>query len=237
MLKDRWATAIIAAPIMLAWASPASANASQFSIVVLENDHVKVTEIFAPAGSILSDISETPAVLVSLNRAIVAVETGREDAVVEHLQEGRIQWRDGRNVRVLRVVAGTAHLFRVEVRSAHDENAPRPTRVATDHSTLVDPDQHHLLFENAHVRVIDGMASAGAASARHSHPPTVLISLKKSRFKVTINGKTRIFDFEPATVRWTNHFEHSWSVLSGDARVVMVEIKSAEMDPAYGRRR
>ena len=53
---------------------------------------------------------------------------------------------------------------------------------------------------------------------------------------MTIADKTRIFDFEPAMVRWTNHFEHTWDIVSGDARVVMIEIKSAHDDPAFRRR-
>jgi len=45
----------------------------------------------------------------------------------------------------------------------------------------------------------DGFGDAGASSATHTHPPSVLVSLAKARFRVTINGKTRIFDFEPAS--------------------------------------
>jgi hypothetical protein len=135
-----------------------------------------------------------------------------------------------------KLLAGDAHAFFVEVKSAANGSVPAATELDPRHSTIVDPDQHHLTLDNEHVRVIDGMAAAGARSATHTHPPSVLISLAKSRFRVTINGKTRIFDFEPATVRWTNHFEHTWEILTGDVRVIMIEIKSAYSAPEFGRR-
>lgn len=64
----------------------------------------------------------------------------------------------------------------------------------------------------------------------------MLVSLSRARFRVTIAGHTRIFDFEPGMVRWSNHFTHSWDIVAGEARVIMVEIKSADADPAFQAR-
>ena len=138
--------------------------------------------------------------------------------------------------RSWKLLAGDAHVCFVEVKSAASGKSPPPVPMEPTHAGIVEPVQHLLVLDNEHVRVFDGFGDAGASSATHTHPPSVLVSLAKARFRVTINGKTRIFDFEPATVRWTNHFEHTWQSLSGQARVIMVDIKSAHGDPAFRRR-
>jgi hypothetical protein len=222
--------ALLAAPLL------GSASEPEYAQVVFENDHVRVVELFAGQGTKVSGLIQNAGVLVSVNKVVLQSHQYGGTPVIEHLGEGQVRWQASRNLRSFRVLAGSAHLFLVEVKSVGKKKPPAFVHVERDHSTVVDPDQHHLILDNDHVRVIDGMGTAGGSSALHSHPPSVLISLKKSRFKVTINGKTRIFDFEPATVRWTNHFEHRWQILSGDARVVMVEIKSAHTDPAFRRR-
>ncbi|NZA25567.1 hypothetical protein H0E84_04165 [Luteimonas sp. SJ-92] len=221
--------------IMLVAASPAPhASAADLEApVVLENEHVRVVEIFAAPGQRVPIDGPRPHVIVSLTKARLDAVSADGDRSAVDYAPGQILWRDPATARFARVAAGNAHLFVVELKQA-ELDAGRPSApLAPDHSIIVDPDQHHLVFENEHVRIVDGMAPPGARSAAHSHPPSVLVSLAKSRFRVTIRGATRIFDFEPATVRWTNHFRHRWEILSGEARVVMVEIKSAHDDPRF----
>ena len=203
--------------------------------VVFENAYVRVSELFAWPGAEGVLLVE-PGVVVSLGRA--RFETKSADGVPSLVDyyPGQILWTGEREQHHWRLLAGEANIFFVEVKSAAKGVVPVPADLDPGHSTLVEPDQHHLVMENAHVRVLDGMAGAGDKSAAHTHPPSVLISLAKSRFKVTINGKTRIFDFEPGRVRWTNHFEHTWQILAGEARVVMIEIKAAHASPEFKRR-
>lgn len=95
-------------------------------------------------------------------------------------------------------------------------------------ATIVDPDVHKVVLENDHVRVIDARVSPGWKSPAHSHPPLVLVSLKGGRFKITgPDGKPQILDFNPGMVIWREATEHSWEMLSGDAHVIAVEVKSA----------
>ncbi|WP_049563024.1 hypothetical protein [Nonomuraea sp. SBT364] len=98
------------------------------------------------------------------------------------------------------------------------------------HATIVDPDAHQVLFENEHVRVIQARASAGWASAMHSHPPMVVVNLGTGRQKVTFaDGTTQIVDLNPGAVVWQGDaFDHAWELLAGDVNVVLVEVKSAE---------
>jgi hypothetical protein len=64
----------------------------------------------------------------------------------------------------------------------------------------------------------------------HSHPPFVFISLGTARVKLTLpDGKKVIFDTYPGQVLWMpDGMQHSWELISGDLRVVAVEVKSAK---------
>lgn len=204
--------------------------------VVFENDHVRVNELFASPGAESGMHVQRPGVLVSVNKARFEMTAPSGAVALVDYHAGQVLWAAESETRRWKLLAGDAHLFFVEVKSAADGKTPAAAAFGPKHSTIVDPDQHHLTIDNEHVRVIDGVAGPGAKSAAHTHPPSVLISLAKSRFRVTVNGKTRIFDFEPTTVRWTNHFEHTWEILAGEARVIMVEVKSAHAAPEFRRR-
>ena len=97
-------------------------------------------------------------------------------------------------------------------------------------AVAIDPDVHHVLIDNEHVRVFEARASHGAASPMHSHPPLVFISLGTARAKLTLpDGKDVIFDMTPGQVLWLpDGMQHSWRLLSGDLRVIAVEVKSAQ---------
>lgn len=214
---------------------PGSAAAHQR--VVFENAHVRVQELFASPGARSPMHVQAPGVLVSAAKARFEVTADDGSISTVDYHPGQVAWVETPQARSWKLLAGDAHLFFIEVKSLANAEVPPEAPREPTHSTVVDGEQHHLVLDNTHVRVIDGMADAGASSATHTHPPSVLVSLSKARFRVTIDGKTRIFDFEPGMVRWTNHFEHTWRILSGDARVIMVELKSAHGDPAFTRRR
>ena len=104
---------------------------------------------------------------------------------------------------------------------------PAVTRKAND-AVAVDPDVHHVLLENDHVRVFDGRAAKGRKSPMHSHSPFVFVSLGTARMNLTLpDGKAVMFDTYPGQVIWMENAEHSWEILSGEAHVIAVEVKSA----------
>jgi hypothetical protein len=218
-----------------AFAAHAQPNADYLR-TVFENEHVRVQELFASPGATSPMRAQAPGVRVSVGKA--RFETTAPDGSVSLVDynPGQITWVGEAEERSWKLLAGDAHVFFVEAKSAASGEAPPPVPMEPTHAGIVEPVQHLLVLDNEHVRVFDGFGDAGASSATHTHPPSVLVSLAKARFRVTINGNTRIFDFEPATVRWTNHFEHTWQSLSGQARVIMVDIKSAHGDPAFRRR-
>ena len=93
-----------------------------------------------------------------------------------------------------------------------------------------DPDAHHVLFENPHVRVFEGRTSIGRKSPMHNHPPTVLVSVDWIRLKLTLpDGKTAIHDFSPNQVLWLGEGgTHSWEAIAGGGRVIAIEVKAAQ---------
>lgn len=194
--------------------------------VVLENDHVRVTELLAPAGSRAAMHLQPAGVVVNVTKARFEVTASNGDKSLIDLDPGQVEWIDSTE-HAWHLLAGEAHVFFIEVHSAAAGDAPEAPAPDPGDSVAIDPEHHHVILDNPHVRVWDGMAEPGDYSRTHGHPPSVLVSLAKARFKVTIEGRTRIFDFDPARVYWIDNFEHTWEVLTGRARVIGVEVHSA----------
>lgn len=63
----------------------------------------------------------------------------------------------------------------------------------------------------------------------HSHVPFVFVSLGTARLNLTLpDGKSMIFDTHPGQAIWMDNAEHAWEILSGEAHVIAVEVKSAQ---------
>lgn len=91
-----------------------------------------------------------------------------------------------------------------------------------------DPIVHHVVLENEHVRVFEALASAGATSPMHSHPPFALVSLGGGRLVLTMpDGSQGVITFHPGDVHWLEGAAHSWQMVAGDAQVIGVEVKAA----------
>lgn len=95
-------------------------------------------------------------------------------------------------------------------------------------AVAADPRHHHVLFENDHVRVFRALASPGARSPMHTHPPFVFIGMGTARLQLATPAATGvIFDVHPEQVLWMENAEHSWELVAGQAHVVGVEVKAA----------
>jgi len=102
-------------------------------------------------------------------------------------------------------------------------------------AVAVDPAHHQVILENDHVRVFQALASPGARSPMHTHPPFVFVSLGRARLRMTgADGAAQIFDMHPAQVVWVPTAEHSWELLSGQAQVIGVETKAARQGTVRG---
>jgi hypothetical protein len=108
---------------------------------------------------------------------------------------------------------------------------PGPVLAQTGDAVAVDPDVHHVILDNEHIRVFDARASKGTKSPMHTHPPMVLVSLDRTRFRMSLpDGASTIFDLNPGDVRWVEGAHHSWELLAGELHAIGVEIKSAQKE-------
>ncbi|MEO6332443.1 MAG: hypothetical protein ABIV11_10835, partial [Gemmatimonadaceae bacterium] len=72
------------------------------------------------------------------------------------------------------------------------------------------------------------LASPGEKSPMHAHSPFVLISLDRARARLTLpDGNSAILDLHPGQALWLENAAHSWELLSGQLRVIGVEVKAA----------
>ncbi len=202
--------------------------------VIFENDHVRVFEARAslPAASPMH--SHPPFVFIGLEtgRAKMRLPDGKSSML--DVYPGMVMWAGDGLEHSWELLSGSVRVIAVEVKSAQKPASgalPAVTRKGND-AVAVDPDVHHVLLENDHVRVFDGRAAKGRKSPMHSHPPFVFVSLGTARLGLTLaDGKNVVLDTYPGQVIWMENAEHSWELLSGQAHVIAVEVKSAQRAP------
>ena len=202
--------------------------------VLFENDYVRVLEGRAshPAASPMH--SHPPLVFIGLEAARVKMRLPDGNSAMLDIYPGQVMWAGDGMEHSWELVSGNVRVIAVEVKSAQKSAAgalPAVTRKAND-AVAVDPDVHHVLLENDHVRVFDGRAAKGRKSPMHSHPPFLFVSLGTARLNLTLpDGKNVILDTYPGQVMWMENAEHAWELLSGHAHVIAVEVKSAQRAP------
>lgn len=197
--------------------------------VVLENDYVRVFDARASKGAKSAMHTHPPMVLVGLDAARFRITPPDGNAVIFDMDPGKTVWINGTQ-HSWELMSGELHAIGVEIKSAQGKEAPPAREVAPDNATVIDPEAHHVLFENPHVRVYEGRATIGHRSPMHSHVPSAYVSLDWMRLKQTqADGKQSIVDFAPGQVMWLpDAATHSWEVIAGSVRVIGIEVKAAQ---------
>ncbi len=197
--------------------------------VILENEYLRIFDARASIGAKSPMHSHPPFVLVSLDstRFRMTMTDGKKS--IFDLNPGQAVWVEGAQ-HSWELLSGELHVIGVEIKSAQSKGPPpaAPVRAAID-SVAADPEAHHLLFENPHVRVFEGRTSHGRTSPMHNHPPTLLVSLDWMRLKLTLpDGKNVIHDFSEGQPLWVGEGgTHSWEAIAGGGRVIAIEVKAA----------
>lgn len=200
--------------------------------LLMENEHIRVFEARASHGIKSPMHSHPPMVFISLDTARVKLSLPDGKTTILDTYPGQVLWFPEGLEHSWQLLNGQINVIAVEIKSA-SSGGSQPLaavkRKAND-SVTVDPDVHHVLFENDHVRVFDGRGVKGRKTPMHTHPPTLLVPLAVSRMRLTQpDGKTAILDFSPGKILWAGDgMEHSWEMLAGDAHVIAVEVKSAQ---------
>jgi hypothetical protein len=197
--------------------------------LLMENEFFRVFDARAAKGTKSPMHSHAPMVLVSIGKARFRISTPDGKTAILDLNPGQAFWRQNTQ-HSWELLAGELHAIGVEIKSAQGGAEPVIGARADNDAAKVDPEAHHVLFENPHVRVFEGRTSIGRKSPMHSHAPTLLISLDWIRLKLTTpEGKTGIHDFSPSSVQWLGDGgTHSWEAIAGSGRVIAIEVKAAE---------
>ena len=227
---------------LLGPAVPASAQKAKDAVIVdpkvhnvlFENEHVRVFEARASIPTASPMHSHPPFVFIGLETARVKMGLPDGKKAMLDVYPGQVLWVGDGMEHSWELLSGNVRVIAVEVKSALKPASgalPAVTRKGND-AVAVDPDVHHVLLENDHVRVFDARAAKGRKSPMHSHPPFVFVSLGTARLGLTLpDGKNVILDTYPGQVIWMENAEHAWKLLSGQAHVIAVEVKSAQRAP------
>lgn len=219
---------MLVAPPALAQSAPdAVAIDPTHHQVVLENDHVRVMQALASPGARSPMHSHPPFVFVSLNRARLRMTAPDGSSSIFDLHPAQVLWMENA-AHSWELLSGQGEVIGVEVKAARQGKAPAPVVRAPNDPVTVDPAHHHVILENDHVRVFEVLASPGAKSPMHLHSPFLLISMGRARARLTLpDGNTAILDLLPGQALWLEDAAHSWEMLSGQLRVIGVEVKAA----------
>lgn len=90
------------------------------------------------------------------------------------------------------------------------------------------PGVYHLVFENPSVRVLHVKVNAGAKTAVHEHPDTVIVPLSDSKVRFTgADGKPVDVELKAEQAMWSAAEKHSGQNLEEKpVEVILVELKS-----------
>ncbi|MGH8249309.1 MAG: hypothetical protein ACREVI_01210 [Steroidobacteraceae bacterium] len=199
--------------------------------VILDNEHFRVFDARASKGTRSPMHTHPPMVLISVGKTRFRMTAPDGKATIFDLNPGDVRWVEGAR-HSWELLAGELHAIGVEIKSAQKGGTPpAPAGEARPNDAVVaDPEAHHVIMDNPHVRVFEGRTSHGRSSPMHSHSPTLLVSLDWIRLKLALpDGKSTIHDFHTGQVLWLPEGgTHSWEALAGSGRVMGIEVKSAQ---------
>ncbi|MFN2398525.1 MAG: hypothetical protein ABR543_07760 [Gemmatimonadaceae bacterium] len=223
---------LLVAPAALAQSPPdAVAVDPTHHQVIMENDHVRVLQVLASPGARSVMHSHHPLVFVSLGRARLRMTAPDGSNTIFDTHPAQVLWFQN-VVHAWELLSGQAQVIGVETKAARQGKAPAAVTRAANDPVTVDPTHHHVILENEHTRVFEALASPGERSPMHTHSPFVLISLDRARLRLGLpDGSSGILDLHPGQALWLENAVHSWELLSGQLRVVGVEVKAAARRP------
>jgi beta-alanine degradation protein BauB len=95
-----------------------------------------------------------------------------------------------------------------------------------DDAVKAAPDHYKVLLENEHVRVLEFTGKKGDKIAMHTHPMYVSYFLSAGKAKFTgSDGKSTEAEMKKGEALWHEAESHAVEILSGDANVLIVELK------------
>jgi hypothetical protein len=112
-----------------------------------------------------------------------------------------------------------------------------PTGPAAADAVTTNPDLYSVVFENDRVRVVEYLDAPGDATAPHSHPDSVMVTLSSFRRRLTSGDSETEVELPAHKALWLDAQEHSGTNIGTTAtHTVFVELKEPSPSPrAAGR--
>ncbi|HWW77594.1 MAG TPA: hypothetical protein VNZ44_19480, partial [Pyrinomonadaceae bacterium] len=137
------------------------------------------------------------------------------------MQPGAAMWRDAETHGSQ--VVSDIHALLFELKGTGGPHAGKPE--GADPVTA-DPEHFRLLLDNAHVRVLEFTAPAGAKIPMHWHPDYVTYNFSGGRTTFTFpKGKPVVSDAKAGDAAFHKAENHAGLIGEGGAHVLLVEIK------------
>lgn len=194
--------------------------------VLFENEHVRVFRALASPGARSPMHTHPSFVFLGLGTARLRLTTPTASNVIFDVSPGTVLWMEGAE-HAWEMVSGQLHVVAVEVKAAA-RGAPPAFPLPASDAVTASPEAHQVALENEHVRVLTGLAGAGARSPMHSHSGEfVVVSMGRVRLKLTPQGAAPvIIDMYPGQAMWLERQTHAWEILAGQHNAFAVELKS-----------
>jgi len=190
--------------------------------VLLNNARVRVLEVKGTAGQKAALHKHPGYVVYSVGGGSVRFVDAK-GAVGEptDLQAGAAMWRDAETHGSQVVSDIHALLFEIK-----DTPGPHFGKPEGADPVTADPEHFKLLLDNAHVRVLEFTAPAGANAARHWHPDYITYNFSGGRTTFTYpKGKPVVADAKAGEAAFHKAENHAGLIGEGGAHVLLVEIK------------
>ncbi|HJQ31907.1 MAG TPA: hypothetical protein VJ866_07010 [Pyrinomonadaceae bacterium] len=190
--------------------------------VVLNNARVRVLEVKGTAGQKAALHKHPGYVVYSIGGGSVRFVDAK-GAVSEptDMQPGSATWRDAETHGSQ--VVSDIHALLFELKETGGPHFGKPE--GADPVTA-DPEHFKLLLDNAHVRVLEFTAPAGAKIPMHWHPDYVTYNFSGGRTTFTYpKGKPVVADAKAGDAAFHKAENHAGLIGEGGAHVLLVEIK------------
>lgn len=191
--------------LLLALGAGASAAPEHASRVLLENEHVRVVDVWIAKGT-RTPVHSHPAHLVYA-LAPAKVRATAQDGTTKTLElaAGQIGFAEAETHSIENLGSAWVHTIEVDLKGGGGE---RPE--ASDDPVKVAPGVAKAIFENDRVRVLENRLPPGGKFPWHGHPPIVIVAL--SSFKIEyalLDAKTRAAEMTAISAFWADPEVHT----------------------------
>ena len=108
----------------------------------------------------------------------------------------------------------------------------RPAGPAALDAVTTNPELYRVILENDRVRVVEYLDAPGDATAPHSHPDSVMLTLSSFKRRLASGGSEREVELPAHKALWLDAQEHAGTNIgTTPTHTIFVELKEPNPDP------